>query len=28
VEDCIDQSVPTCSAVPISCLEFLIPCGM
>jgi hypothetical protein len=28
VEDCIDQSVPTCSAVPLTCLESLLPCGM
>lgn len=27
VEDCIDQAVPTCSAVPFACLEFL-SCGM
>jgi hypothetical protein len=28
VEDCIDGAVPSCSAVPLACLEFLIPCGM
>jgi hypothetical protein len=27
VEDCIDGAVPTCSAIPIQCLEFL-SCAM